>query len=546
MPNPTTQPKPSIPLVPAGPWRALVTESEEREGGERSEEREGSEREGSERESSENTPPDLPNDKPPIPDGPIPQCVALIDPVTATASSQIDTISAMLSSIHSIQSTMADLTLTPSFSTPKKQSVDEIVSKANFAWEGTEGAMAFAYGDPAAVDPQLPRAPRRREQIVGEPLESLGTKVQHKVIPKSDETRRTLQSALCSHFLFSDLEDDGTIDVIDTMLQEEVLEGMVIIQQGESGDKFYVLESGGATIKVNNSVAGKLRPGSAFGELALMWNSPRAATIVATEDCVLWTLSRPLFRRLLATSSSSQTALLCDFLKNIPLLKPLGNQETTKIARALRGAMFSDGEYIIRQGEEGDLFYLIYKGSVICTRSDEDGHERELMKLGAGDFFGERALQLKEPRKANVIARGDVECFTLSQQQFQLLLGSIQDVIYHITTARVLKSVPLLTLLSDEALYSLTNIFTNQTLSKGEFVITEGSEGDHFYVVHDGAVLVTQWSTSMESQVELDMLGSGQYFGEIALLTRAPRTASVQVRRYTKRGRCTQWGGGRR
>ena len=208
--------------------------------------------------------------------------------------------------------------------------------------------------------------------------------------------------------------------------------------------------------------------------------------------------------------------------------------------------MFSDGEYIIRQGEEGDLFYLIYKGSVICTRSDEDGHERELMKLGAGDFFGERALQLKEPRKANVIARGDVECFTLSQQQFQLLLGSIQDVIYHITTARVLKSVPLLTLLSDEALYSLTNIFTNQTLSKGEFVITEGSEGDHFYVVHDGAVLVTQWSTSMESQVELDMLGSGQYFGEIALLTRAPRTASVQVRRYTKRGRCTQWGGGRR
>ena len=137
--------------------------------------------------------------------------------------------------------------------------------------------------------------------------------------------------------------------------------------------------------------------------------------------------------------------------------------------------------------------------------------------------------QLKEPRKANCIACGDVECFTLSQQQFELLLGSISDVMYHITTARVLKSVPLLALLSDDALYSLTNIFTNQSLSKGEFVITEGSEGDHFYVVHDGDVLVTQWSTSLQGSVELDRLGPGLYFGEIALLTRAPRTASVQV-----------------
>jgi CRP-like cAMP-binding protein len=64
--------------------------------------------------------------------------------------------------------------------------------------------------------------------------------------------------------------------------------------------------------------------------------------------------------------------------------------------------------------------------------------------------------------------------------------------------------------LSDDALYSLTNIFSNQNLSKGEFVITEGSEGDHFYVVHDGTVLVTQWSTSLQGSVELDTLGSGQ------------------------------------
>jgi len=95
--------------------------------------------------------------------------------------------------------------------------------------------------------------------------------------------------------------------------------------------------------------------------------------------------------------------MLCNFLKNVDLLKPLGNQETTKIARALHAAIFNDGEKIITQGDEGEIFYMIYKGTVICTRTEEDGHERELIRLGPGEFFGERALQKREKRAANCI-----------------------------------------------------------------------------------------------------------------------------------------------
>ena len=290
-----------------------------------------------------------------------------------------------------------------------------------------------------------------------------------------------------------------------------------------------MLEHGRAQIKVNGEHTGYVTSGSAFGELALMWNSSRAATIVASEDCILWTLSRPLFRRLLATTSSNQTVILCEFLQNVPLLKPLGNQEITKIARALRAETYGDAEYIIRQGDEGDVFYMIYKGSVVCTRTEEDGYERELVHLGPGDFFGERALQKKEPRAANVIACGDVECFMLTLEQFNLILGSIKEVMYHITTTRVLKGIKMFEGLSDEALYSLTDIFKREYFAEGDYVIEEGTEGDHFYVVHDGAVKVTQWSSSLRCHVELEVLGSGQYFGEVALLTRIPRTATVQV-----------------
>ena len=92
-----------------------------------------------------------------------------------------------------------------------------------------------------------------------------------------------------------------------------------------------------------------------------------------------------------------------------------------------------------------------------------------------------------------------------------------------------MKSVPLLSALSEEALYALTNIFTHKKYKEGENVIQEGGKGDHFYVVHDGVVQVTQYSSSLGQSVELDQLASGQYFGEIALLTAAPRTASVAV-----------------
>ncbi|GMI03342.1 hypothetical protein TrLO_g13979 [Triparma laevis f. longispina] len=437
----------------------------------------------------------------------VPESVSKVGPVTESATEAITSIKEMLDVIHSVQDMMEALNLSP---LPISHHANDVADQ--HMKDQKRGA----------------EKPKRREQIIGESLDN--DNIALTVYPKSDETRKIIASSLSNHFLFSDLEGSGVKDVIDTMEKEDVLQDMVIIQQGEAGDKFYVLEHGSAQIKVHGEKKGVVTSGAAFGELALMWNSPRAATIVAMDDCTLWSLSRPLFRRLLATSSSNQTVQLCEFLNNVPLLTPLGNQETTKIARALRSEMYADGDYIIRQGDEGDVFYIIYKGKVVCTKNEEDGEtEREMVRLKSGDFFGERALQKKEPRAANVIACGDVECFTLTLDQFNLLLGGIQEVIYHITTARVLKSVPLLSGLSEEALYSLTNIFKHEKYEQGDFVIREGEEGDHFYVVHDGAVQVTQYSSSLKAEVELGKLESGHYFGEIALLTRAPRTASVQV-----------------
>ena len=73
--------------------------------------------------------------------------------------------------------------------------------------------------------------------------------------------------------------------------------GDVIIKQGDEGDRFYVLESGTCDIPVKGkgSVMKALR-GVDFGELALLFNQPRAATVTAESDVVVWQASRPCRR----------------------------------------------------------------------------------------------------------------------------------------------------------------------------------------------------------------------------------------------------------
>ena len=233
----------------------------------------------------------------------IPPCVALVDNVTLAATAAISTLTDMLTKISVVQEEMEKLHIN--------------IIKANKHVDNNSSATHTHnsnFNSHAVSNNGETKKKKKREQIVGETLgDDEACKMQ--VVPKSDETRHIIYTALSNHFLFSGLEGEGMYDVIDTMIQEEVLSDMVIIQQGEKGDKFYVLEKGHAKIKVDNKVVGEFKAGEAFGELALMWNSPRAATIVAHNDCVMFTLSRPLFRRLLATSSTSQTVILCEFLK---------------------------------------------------------------------------------------------------------------------------------------------------------------------------------------------------------------------------------------
>ncbi len=100
-----------------------------------------------------------------------------------------------------------------------------------------------------------------------------------------------------------------------------------------------------------------------FGDLALMYNAPRAATIRAIEPCTLWTLDRVFFRQAMVTSSSNQNVQLSQFLSKIALFETIGVQKLNQLARSLTKQSYDDGQYIIKQGDIGDQFYVLYKGT---------------------------------------------------------------------------------------------------------------------------------------------------------------------------------------
>lgn len=220
------------------------------------------------------------------------------------------------------------------------------------------------------------------------------------VVPKTPEQRSRIETSIASNFLFKNLDEDQYKDVINAMTEKAVADGEKVIEQGAVGDYFYVVESGsfdcfiskngGPPQKVTSYVAG-----GSFGELALMYNAPRAATIQATTDSVLWALDRITFRGILMENTSRKRRMYESFLEEVPLLVSLEPYERHKIADALESVYYDEGEVVVKQGDVGNNFYLIEAGEAIVTKTDENGIEQEVNLLAKGVYFGGKSLILK-------------------------------------------------------------------------------------------------------------------------------------------------------
>ncbi|KAJ2002880.1 hypothetical protein GGI04_003170 [Coemansia thaxteri] len=261
------------------------------------------------------------------------------------------------------------------------------------------------------------------------------TNYKKKFVPKTEDQKLRIGAALDNNFLFKNIDEDSYRDVVDAMEEKHVARGQSVIVQGGVGDYFYIVERGSFNIYVRRgdnaqpTLVATAEDSGSFGELALMYNAPRAATVTATSDATLWALDRITFRSLLMERTSRKRRLYERFLETVPLLKSLEPYERQKIADALETVSFNDGETIVQQGDAGSDFYLIEHGSIRVYKTDTDGVCREYPSLAQGGYFGELALLDDQPRQATLISCGRTKCARMSKDAFDRLLGPVINII---------------------------------------------------------------------------------------------------------------------
>lgn len=241
----------------------------------------------------------------------------------------------------------------------------------------------------------------------------------------TEEQRAELAKTLSLNFLFQQLDKKAKETVVAALQKKEYTRSTEIITQGDVGDYFYIIESGTVDFYVNGTKVNTSSDGSSFGELALMYNSPRAATAVAASDVTCWALDRATFRRILLEGTFNRRIMYEDFLKDVTVLSGLTPQERSKLADALTTEMYHAGDNIVTEGETGDKFYLIESGSCEISKRNEG----VIGTIGKGNYFGEVALLNDLPRQATVKALDNVIVATLDKSGFTRLLGPALDLL---------------------------------------------------------------------------------------------------------------------
>ena len=262
----------------------------------------------------------------------------------------------------------------------------------------------------------------------------------------TDEEVEFIKSALDNTMIFHQFDEQVRDSVARAMSELEVPHGKRLITEGEMGSQLYLVSDGsfdvtenrhGVQVKVNHKTRGDI-----FGEISLMFESPRTATVVATTDARVWVLERALFRTLTRKAAMENNMQKEVFLNSVPFLAGLTVEERLKLAEALDERIFQPGENVVVQGEQGvdaDKFYIVASGEAVVTQMkppdafNRGGGRGEgsvmVNHLFRSDFFGEKSLLYDRPREATVTVSGTepLVCLCLNRQVFTDLLGSLEE-----------------------------------------------------------------------------------------------------------------------
>ncbi len=257
--------------------------------------------------------------------------------------------------------------------------------------------------------------------------------------------------------LFSDLDRESFIDLLQRIPLHSFDADTQIASEGDEGTAFFVLVSGSVQVFKEEVSLAKLGPGAFFGEMSLVTERPRQASVKTLEPCEVLEISNEELTRLKARfphiddvlKRFTGQRLLHNLMLTSPLFSPFSLEERKELMRRFKPVSHAKGTAIIRQGQEGEGLYLIVSGLVDVIRETEDAVERHLTNLSEGSIFGEIALLTRSSATATVRAAHRCDMLCLPKENFNELIlthPQILMLVSDLSTARQQRNDELLTL----------------------------------------------------------------------------------------------------
>jgi CRP-like cAMP-binding protein len=269
----------------------------------------------------------------------------------------------------------------------------------------------------------------------------------------------------------------------------------------------------------------------------------RSAHLTLQRDAIVWT--------------AREAELWQGMLSGVPIFTSLDELQTEHLMDSSSVRSYAPGEHIVCQGDVGTTFRIVLNGvcavnvfqaNTAMTQANTDmntGHEREVATIKAGDYFGEATLNCRSGTgycNASVVAKTQVRCLELRHESFREILGP--ECITHLEremTIRVLRNMPLLSCLESSQYAQLFDACSMQEYSPGKNIVCQGEEGHTFYMIVSGMcnVVTSKGKAGRAGRADAAAmvtvgLTSGDYFGEVALIARGTRCASVVAKDHVQ------------
>ena len=266
---------------------------------------------------------------------------------------------------------------------------------------------------------------------------------------KKEKIYEVIETAIDSQTAFGDLltaEEKQTL--IDHGTIHSAAIGEVLCKQGENDRRVFIIVMGEVEISEgsdeNQVVLAHLKRGEIFGEISALFDSPRISNVKVTRPTVLLIIPGESFEKVITGRSTLYSAILERYksrltetaLRSVDLFRHLDKNTLKPLIEASSLAGVPEGGVIVNEGEAGDYFYIIIRGTARVSHNLGDS-TINLALMHSGDYFGEWSVLTGAPRAATVSAMNRVDMLRIERSamlefiQQQPEVGERIDLVAH-------------------------------------------------------------------------------------------------------------------